>query len=71
VDDDVSGLLVEPGNPGQLAQALASVLTEPALRERLAAAGSRQAERFRWDRLVDEYLDVYRDAMARRHRTAT
>ena len=71
VDNDVSGLLVEPGNPGQLAQALASVLTEPALRERLAAAGSRQAERFRWDRLVDEYLDVYRDAMARRHRTAT
>ncbi len=47
VDDGVSGILVEPEDPGQLAQALANLLDSSAHRERLASAGrSAVARRF-------------------------
>ena len=44
VADGVSALLVEPGDPGALASALARLLGDPGLRRRLAAA-SRSASR--------------------------
>jgi glycosyltransferase involved in cell wall biosynthesis len=40
VHDGVNGLLVPPGRPEELARALARILEEPGLRERLAAAAA-------------------------------
>ncbi len=45
LQDDVSALLVPPGDVERLAEALARVLTEPELSGRLGAAARRQAER--------------------------
>jgi glycosyltransferase involved in cell wall biosynthesis len=45
VVDGVSGLLVPPGDPGRLAQAVARLLREPVLRARLAAEGRATFER--------------------------
>jgi glycosyltransferase involved in cell wall biosynthesis len=42
IEDGISGLLVEPGSPEQLAEALRRVYEDPDLADRLARAG-RQA----------------------------
>jgi colanic acid/amylovoran biosynthesis glycosyltransferase len=45
VVDGVTGLLVEPGRPGELAAALGRLLDDPELRARLAAAAREHVER--------------------------
>jgi glycosyltransferase involved in cell wall biosynthesis len=55
-----TGVLVEPGDPEALAAAIESLLGDPVLRGRLAAAGARDArERFSLERQVDAYLALY------------
>lgn len=45
-----AALLVDPSDPGAIADAVLSAATEGALRERLIAAGRERAARFTWDR---------------------
>jgi glycosyltransferase involved in cell wall biosynthesis len=64
VVDGRTGLLVPPGDADALADALAKVLGDAALRSRLAAAGpTRIAEGFLSDQMVEAYLRVYRDVL--------
>ncbi len=58
-----AALLVDPA-PAPLADALARLLAEPALRERLRAAGLARAAEFSWERTARETLAVYRAASA-------
>ncbi len=64
--DGVDSLLVEPGDPAALASALARVLTEPALADRLRMAGTARAEDFSMSKLADEYVAIYRELVERR-----
>lgn len=58
VVDGESGLLVEPDDPAQLADALQRLHRDPALRQRLAAAGRRRVrEQYTTDRFVDRFVD--------------
>lgn len=60
VEPGVSGLLVPPGNPPQLAQAVRRVLTEPALRETLRDNGPRTIrERFSLEAARDRLMGLY------------
>lgn len=52
VTDGVSGLLVPPGDPAALADALVRVLGDPRLRQRLAEGAAGERERFGWPELV-------------------
>ena len=72
--DGVSGLLVEPGDPGALAGALVRILDDPVLAARLSDAGRRRVlERFTWGACAAATAEHYRwvmDDHARRHGTA-
>ena len=59
IEADRTGLLVAPGDPAALATALDRLIREPALRDRLAAAGqARVRERFGLQATIDRLADL-------------
>ncbi len=61
VADGETGLLARPGDPADLADKLAIVLTDPARAAALGRRGrARVAERFTWPAVAARYLDSYR-----------
>jgi glycosyltransferase involved in cell wall biosynthesis len=50
---------VDMATPGALAQRLEQLAREPSLTAAIRAENSRSAQRFGWDRLVDDYLSMY------------
>ena len=59
-----TGLLVPPGDPPALAAALMQLIEDPAERRRLGTNGyHRVQQRFTADRMVDETIAVYREAL--------
>jgi phosphatidylinositol alpha-mannosyltransferase len=64
VREDIDGLLVPPGDPAALAEAVGRVLRESDLAKRLSEAGRERAQAFRWDRVAGQIESAYRDAIA-------
>jgi len=60
-----NGLLVPPGDAAALADAIARLQQNPALRDRLAAAGQRRSVDFSWDATVDRTEALLRAAVRR------
>jgi phosphatidylinositol alpha-1,6-mannosyltransferase len=59
VIDGQTGLLVDPRDPGEIAEAVVRLLTEPALAARLGAEGRRRAaEELTWPRAADRFCEV-------------
>ncbi len=66
VQDGVTGLLFEPGNPAALATQLEPVVDNPGLRERLASAGSQFiAENFCTARSIGSIETVYSEFLSK------
>jgi len=61
-----AGLLVPPGAVGPLAEALARIAAEPALREACVAKGLARVAEFSWDRTAEETVRVYEKAASPR-----
>ncbi len=60
VTHNETGLVVSPGNPGELADALNRLLSDPSLRTRFGEKGREvAAARFTHDRRVEAYLKVF------------
>jgi phosphatidyl-myo-inositol alpha-mannosyltransferase len=55
----IEGLLVPPGDPVTLAEAVSRVLSDPVLAGRLSEAGRARAETFGWDHIVPRIEAVY------------
>jgi len=53
-----TGILVEPGNTKELANAITTLLRDEGLRKRLAENAYRYAQRFSWDRTAEEFLKI-------------
>jgi glycosyltransferase involved in cell wall biosynthesis len=71
VQHDRTGLLVPPGDDAALATALARMLTDAALSRTLGAAGQRRLrDAFSWERIVEQWEEVYR-RVTRGDRTPT
>jgi phosphatidyl-myo-inositol alpha-mannosyltransferase len=61
----IDALLIAPGNPTALAEALTQVLDNGSLRARLIASGEGRAARFSMERLAEHYLEMYTRVAAR------
>lgn len=72
VSHERDGLLLPPKQPEAWAAALHSLLDDPARRRDMGRAGVLKAQHYDWSRVVDEVLDVYREARlrARSHQAA-
>jgi glycosyltransferase involved in cell wall biosynthesis len=67
VDNGQTGLLVPPGDPEALADAIVRVLTDPPLRQRLElAVGGVRRGRLGWPQIADQLLDSYQAAPVHR-----
>ncbi|WP_234346583.1 glycosyltransferase [Cellulomonas timonensis] len=58
-----AGLLVAPGDPAALAQALARVVDEPGLGPSLRARGLDRAGQYSWERVGAQYVELYAEAV--------
>ena len=64
VTDGVTGLLCEPGDPGDLARQIGRLLDDPSLRRRMGLAGRKRfEEEFVWEDVIERY---FRPLLARR-----
>ena len=65
IEENKSGLLVPPEDPGQLADAIISLLTDAQLRRKMGEAGrQRFLENFTLDKMVKKTEDVYEEILA-------
>jgi glycosyltransferase involved in cell wall biosynthesis len=70
VRDGCTGLLVEPEDPKALADAVVTLLRDPARRRAMGAAGRRMvAEQYDADRCLDRLVEVYRRVCERKPST--
>jgi glycogen(starch) synthase len=60
VEHDGSGLLVPPGQPAPLADAMNRLLGDKGLAGRFGSRGRQLAQSYRWEALAGKVLDVYR-----------
>jgi len=61
-----AGLLVDPDEPATIADAIARVLKDPALRRQLADAGVARAARYSWKASAERLYETYRSISRRR-----
>ena len=63
IENDVSGMLVPAGDDVALAEAMARMLLDHALRLRLAAGARERAKAYSWHRVGDAIASLYADLM--------
>ena len=62
----VQGLLVEPRNPGALADSICRLLANPELRASMRRLGQEHARAYDWPSVATRVLDYYAEVIARR-----
>src|SRR3954462_5401133 len=61
--DGVDGVLVPPGDPTALGEALHDLAVDPERRASMGVAARERAQRFAWKNVAEEVVDAYRDAI--------
>jgi glycosyltransferase involved in cell wall biosynthesis len=65
IEHGVSGLLVAPNNPAELAEALRRLLDDQQLASRCGEAAKRKVTNFSWQAVTQKHEDVYASIVAR------
>jgi glycosyltransferase involved in cell wall biosynthesis len=65
VRDGKTGLHVPNGDPAALAGAIARLVEDPELRERLGQQAHQYAQQYSWECIADRMQALYRKALAR------
>ncbi len=68
VEDGVTGFLVPPGQPAQLAQRLSQLLDDPDLASQMGETGLERAQEFDVQRMVTQIDSLYRELLAEKRR---
>ncbi|TFH00458.1 MAG: glycosyltransferase [Candidatus Thorarchaeota archaeon] len=64
VDDEITGLIIPPNDPGALAEAIIRLLKDERLRHEMGENGFRRlSEPLSWKRIAEETIKVYNEAM--------
>lgn len=66
VDEGETGYLIDPADITGYADAIARLVADPALKQRLGAAGHAKATRYRWETANQAVIDAYLEVMASR-----
>jgi glycosyltransferase involved in cell wall biosynthesis len=66
VDRGITGLMVPPGDPGALADALDRLLDDPEMRQRMGMMGRQHARQFEAAAVAPRIVEVLEDAVRRR-----
>ena len=61
--DGIDSVLVPPGDPAALGEALHDLAVDPERRERMSLAARDRAQRFAWEHVAEEVLEAYEDAI--------
>ncbi|NJN66894.1 MAG: glycosyltransferase family 1 protein [Chloroflexaceae bacterium] len=59
IEHERSGLLVPPNDPAMLAEQIAVLLTQDAVREAISAGAHQRAQSYRWSRVAHEIQSLY------------
>ncbi|HVJ00723.1 MAG TPA: glycosyltransferase family 1 protein [Sphingomonas sp.] len=68
IEDGVNGFLVPPRDVAAYADAIARLITDPALHKSQGAAGHTRARAYEWDAINQVVLDAYLEVLTRRGR---
>ena len=64
IENEVTGLLVEPGNAGQMANAVLRLFTDQELAQRISKNGRRLAESFDWGIVLPQWERLFSQVAA-------
>jgi glycosyltransferase involved in cell wall biosynthesis len=56
---DENGLVIENANAEEIAKAIKKLIDDPQLRNQMSEAARKQAEKFTWGQIADQYLKIY------------
>lgn len=59
IDDGATGIMVEAGDSDALARAFIELLDDPGKRQTMGELSRERAQRFSWETVTDQYIDVY------------
>ena len=54
-----NGLIIENANAQEIAKAVKKLIDAPQLRNQMSLAAVKQAEKFTWGRIAEQYLKIY------------
>jgi glycosyltransferase involved in cell wall biosynthesis len=54
-----NGLVIENANAEEIAEAVKKLIDDPQFRDQMSIAARKQAEKFTWGRIAEQYLNIY------------